>query len=241
MAANRSNQHTHTKKNKPLIIIVSVLVLLVIASIGARLYLANKESAKSMNREALANLDFFLFEAPRKLAPVTLDNMQGERKPFTEHLAGWRLVNFGYMFCPDICPINLSFLNDVKTTWDAEQGAQSSKNAPANSTPLNVLHITFDPERDKPKLLNQYLTYMNPDFYGLTSDVESIRAITQQLNVVFIYEEPDERGHYFITHSDSMALINPQGEYVGLFKGPYNKESMLEALEVVIGADVEHL
>jgi protein SCO1 len=224
MTANSSNQYPPTKKNKPLIIIISVLVLLVIASIGARLYLANKESAKSVNREALASLDFFLFETPRKLAPVTLDNMQGESKPFSEHLAGWRLVNFGYMFCPDICPINLSFLNDVKTTWDADKSAAS----------LNVLHITFDPERDKPKVLNQYLTYMNPDFYGLTSDVESIRAITQQLNVVFIYEEPDERGHYFITHSDSMALINPQGEYVGLFKGPYNKENMLEALETVI-------
>jgi protein SCO1 len=224
MTANSSNQHPPAKKNKPLIIIISVLVLLVIASIGARLYLANKESAKSVNREALASLDFFLFETPRKLAPVTLDNMQGESKPFSDHLAGWRLVNFGYMFCPDICPINLSFLNDVKTTWDADKNAAS----------LNVLHITFDPERDKPKVLNQYLTYMNPEFYGLTSDVESIRAITQQLNVVFIYEEPDERGHYFITHSDSMALINPQGEYVGLFKGPYNKENMLEALETVI-------
>jgi protein SCO1/2 len=231
MTANSSNQHPPTNKTNTLIIIISVLVLLVIASIGARLYLANKESAKSVNREDLASLDFFLFETPRKLAPVTLDNMQGESKPFSEHLAGWRLVNFGYMFCPDICPINLSFLNDVKTTWDADKSAAS----------LNVLHITFDPERDKPKVLNQYLTYMNPKFYGLTSDVESIRAITQQLNVVFIYEEPDERGHYFITHSDSMALINPQGEYVGLFKGPYNKENMLKALEVVVGADVEHL
>jgi protein SCO1/2 len=54
---------------------------------------------------------------------------------------------------------------------------------------------------------------------------------------VFIFEQPDERGHYFITHSDSMALVNPQGEYVGLFKGPYNKDNMLQALGVLVGAD----
>jgi protein SCO1/2 len=229
-----NSENASPKKNKPLIIVISCLVILVLASIGARLYLANKENAKSVNREALARLDFFLFESPRTLAPVVLENMQGEGKPFSDHLAGWRVVNFGYMFCPDICPINLSFLNDVKTTWDTAQGAGS-----LNSEPLNILHITFDPERDNPKLLNQYLTYMNPSFYGLTGDVNNIRAITQQLNVVFIYEEPDERGNYFITHSDSMALINPQGEYVGIFKGPYNKENMLQALETVIGADVK--
>jgi len=231
MTANSSNKNASTKTNKPLVIIISILVILVFASIGARLYLTNKENAKSANREVLAELDFFLFETPRQLSPVVLTNMQGESRPFSEHLAGWRLVNFGYMFCPDICPINLSFLSDVKTTWDADKSAG----------PLNVLHITFDPERDKPKLLNQYLTYMNPDFYGLTGTIDNIRAMTQQLNVVFIYEEPDERGNYFVTHSDSMALINPQGQYVGLFKGPYNKENMLKALEVVIGADVERL
>lgn len=216
------------KSNKPLIIIISCVVILVLASIGARLYLANKDHAKTQNREVLASLNFFLFETPRQLAPVVLTNMQGESKPFAEHLSGWRLVNFGYMFCPDICPINLALLNDVKTTWDAPQNTEPTRVA------LQILHITFDPERDKPELLNQYLRYMNPNFYGLTGEVDNIRAITQQLNVVFIYEEPDERGNYFITHSDSMALINPQGEYVGLFKGPYNRENMLQVLEMII-------
>ena len=223
----QSNNTQGIKTNKPLLFIVGLLTVLVLASIGARIYLAKKDSAQTVDREALAELDFFLFQAPRQLSSVVLTNMQGEEKPFADHLSGWRLVNFGYMFCPDICPINLSFLSDVKNTWEQQE----------NPTPLNVLHITFDPERDTPKLLNKYLTYMHPDFYGLTSDVERIKAITQQLNVVFILEQPDERGHYFITHSDSMALINPQGEYVGLFKGPYNKDNMLQALGVVIGAD----
>ncbi|MGS2716704.1 SCO family protein [Eionea flava] len=221
---NKKDNVHRMKNNKPLLIIISLLTFLVLASIGARVYLAKKEGNQTANIEALASLDFFLFQSPRKLSPVTLNNMKGEEKIFSQHLSGWRLVNFGYMFCPDICPINLSLLSDVKTTWDVK----------FSSKPLDVLHITFDPERDKPDLLNKYLTYMHPDFYGLTSDVNNIKAITQQLNVVFIFEQPDDNGNYFITHSDSMALINPQGEYVGLFKGPYNKENMLQALEMVI-------
>jgi len=216
------------KNNKPLQIIIGLLALLVLASIGARIYLAQKEGVQTVDKELLAELDFFLFQTPRQLSPVTLSNMQGDEKSFTDHLSGWRLINFGYMFCPDICPINLAFLSDVKSTWDKQ----------SSQAPMNVLHITFDPERDTPKLLHQYLTYMHPAFYGLTSDVENIKAITQQLNVVFIVEQPDESGHYFITHSDSMALINPQGEYVGLFKGPYNKGNMLQALKIVVDAEI---
>lgn len=224
---NQKDSAPRIKNNKPLLIVISLLTLLVLASVGARVYLAKKESRQAASVEALASLDFFLFQSPRQLSPVVLENMNGEEKVFSQHLSGWRLVNFGYMFCPDICPINLSLLSDVKTAWDTQFSEQ----------PLEVLHITFDPERDKPDVLNKYLTYMHPDFYGLTSDVSNIKAITQQLNVVFIVEKPDDNGNYFITHSDSMALINPQGEYVGLFKGPYNKENMLQALEMIIYAD----
>lgn len=221
---NTEDSNPTSKSNKPLLIIISLLTVLVLASVGARIYLAKKEGHQMANKEALAALDFFLFESPRKLSPVTLENMKGEEKIFSEHLSGWRVVNFGYMFCPDICPINLSFLSDVKNTWDKQ----------FDDTPLSVLHITFDPDRDKPELLNKYLTYMHADFYGLTGNIDNIKAITQQLNVVFIFEAPDENGNYFVTHSDSMALINPQGEYVGLFKGPYDKENMLKALKRVI-------
>jgi protein SCO1/2 len=211
------------KPNKVFWIGAIILVVLVLASIAARIYIANKEGAIAATREQLVELSFYQFEQPRVLADILLDNLEGEKKAFNQHLSGWRIINFGYLSCPDICPINLSLLNQLKTTWD-EDNQQSQ---------LDVVHVTFDPKRDTPDLLKRYLTFMNPDFYGLTGEVNNIRQLAQQLNITFLYETANEYGDYFISHSDSMALINPEGKYVGLFKGPYDVINMTKALKIL--------
>lgn len=212
------------KHKKPFLIPAIILGVLIIASIGARLYLANKEQQVAQIQQAFVELGFYKFEQPRTLSAVSLSNLNGEERVFSEHSSGWRIVNTGYLSCPDICPINLSLLSNLKEQWDQQAGV----------TPFEVVHITFDPKRDTPDLLKRYLEFVNPSFYGLTGAVENIRQLTQQLNMVFIYEQPDEQGNYFVTHSDSMAVINPQGQYVGLFKGPYNMDNMTQALNLLM-------
>jgi protein SCO1/2 len=201
-----------------------VLLAVVIASIGARIHMANKERGIEVKRERLVALSFYQFEQPRALANILLNNLDGEEKFFSQHLSGWRIINFGYLSCPDICPINLSLLNQLKTAWDED----------SQQPPFDVVHVTFDPTRDTPDLLKRYLTFMNPNFYGLTGEVNKIRQLAQQLNITFLYETPNEYGDYFISHSDSMALINPEGQYVGLFKGPYDVMNMTKALKILL-------
>ncbi|ODS22982.1 hypothetical protein AB835_11305 [Candidatus Endobugula sertula] len=207
------------------VFIVGSLVLLTL--VGIALYMAGNTNSMKAQQEKLFSLGFFYFDPARQLSDIPMVNVKGETKSFVDHLSGWRLVNFGYMYCPDICPVNLSLLSDVKMQWDEEQQKHPLQN-------LSVVHVTFDPARDTPKLLNEYLTYMNPQFYGLTGELSNIRRLAQQFNIVFIHEKPDEQGNYFISHSDSIALVSPDGEYVGMFKGPYQKDHMIQALKILI-------
>lgn len=201
--------------------IITVTVATIVMAIVISVFLLqNKPSHQS---SVLQELGFFLFKAPRQLAPVELSRLSGESASLTDVSQHWQLVNFGYMFCPDICPINLRLLRDIKNQWD-QQGTQP---------PLSITHITFDPERDTPDRLKPYLDYLHKDFIGLTGELKGIRQVAQQLNTVFIHEKPDEYGNYFITHSDSIALLNPAGEYVGLFKGPYDQDKIIEALSIL--------
>jgi protein SCO1/2 len=141
---NKVIKNKVTKKNT-VVVLGIVLVLIVVASLAARLYLFDKERSLQEQSQQLVGLGFYKFGQPRILSDVPLLNLQGEKKPFTQHLSGWRLVNFGYMFCPDICPINLALLRALKTDWDKK----------ASVPTLGVLHVTFDPARDTPELLKE--------------------------------------------------------------------------------------
>ena len=200
-------------------VLVVLSVLLIVGLIASKFLGATIGEDKKQ----WANLGFYQFDSPRNIAPVPLKDLQGKEVTLIDRHQQWQLVNFGYMFCPDICPINLRFISDIKTAWDTEKG----------TIPFAITHITFDPERDTADRLEKYLNYHNTSYDGLTGDLANIRKVAQQLNTVFIDEKPDEYGNYFITHSDSIALINPKGQYVGLFKGPYNSYNIDNVIQVL--------
>ena len=198
--------------------------LLLIASILAVIAVLKDQAAATSSTADLSEQGFYRFDNARQLSTVTLTNIAGEAVDLSTGNGQWQLINFGYMFCPDICPVNLSFMSELKSEWDQQP----------DNAPIAITHITFDPERDTPDKLGPYLNYIDSHFAGLTGEMEAIRKVATQLNTVFIHEKPDEYGNYFITHSDSIALLDPQGQYVGLFKGPYDKQKVLTALEQLI-------
>lgn len=198
--------------------------LLLLAIILTVITILKDQAAAKVTAVDLSEQGFYRFDNPRKLKPVALTNLSGEMVELSKGNGQWQMVNFGYMFCPDICPVNLALMGEVKSQWDEN----------ADKAPLSITHITFDPERDTPEKLTPYLHYIDDDLVGLTGELEDIRKIAAQLNTVFIFEEPDQYGNYFITHSDSIALLDPSGHYVGLFKGPYDKVNVVSALEKII-------
>ena len=170
-------------------------------------------------QDAFEQLGVLKFSKPRPLKKVLLTSLEGKPMSIGDFSGKWQVVNFGYMTCPDICSMNLALLSDIENQWQK-----------TSSVALQVTHVTFDPARDTPERLKEFLAYMNEDFLGLTGEPENIKALATQLNMTYRFEEPDSAGHYFISHSDSFALINPKGEYVAIVKGPYKRDNILEAL-----------
>jgi protein SCO1/2 len=169
-------------------------------------------SNKELFNKKLSGQGYYHFNRPEHVGSSILFDLNGNQTTLPESQKSWQLVNFGYMFCPDICPINLRFISDVKHEWDAL--GKNSK--------LGITHITFDPERDTVDRLKPYLNYYHNQYIGLTGSVENIQTLASQLHTVFMYEKPDEYGNYTISHNDTIALLNPSGQFVGMFKGPYN-------------------
>lgn len=167
------------------------------------------------------------FEDPRPVPEVELIDHQGASIQTGQLNDGhWRLINFGYTFCPDICPTNMADLANAYRGL-TEDGL---------SERLDVWMITVDPARDSADRLAQYVPFFHPDFIGLTGDEENaIQPLARQLNTVFYPE--GEGDVYTVAHSDNLAVLNPEGDYVALIRPPHSPQQYREVMQLLINQD----
>ncbi|GAA3966336.1 SCO family protein [Allohahella marinimesophila] len=210
---------------KPQAIAIVVIALLA-AALGIFIGMQFSKE-RSLDVEQLSLLNAVMMPEPRVIEAQPLESTTGKTIDLTTDFEGqWVLVNFGYMSCPDICPINLMELRKVQTQWDEAQPYY----------PLQVVYLTMDPARDDLDTMRSYLTHFDERFIGARADFEATQRLALQLNTVFEAEEKDADGNYIVSHSDSLALINPDGDLEAVLRGPQNAERILKALNLIIPA-----
>lgn len=135
---------------------------------------------------------------------VTLESNQGEMSLY-DFKGQYTFVYFGYTFCPDVCPITLSNLKQVK----AELGDQGREMA--------VVMITVDPERDTPEKLAEYVAHFDDDFVGLSGDIEKIDALGKPFGLYYEHQEGTAASGYLVNHTARTFLLNKDSEVIMTF------------------------
>jgi len=127
----------------------------------------------------------------------------------------WSFIFFGYTHCPDVCPTTLSVLNSVaQKLGDLDED-------------IRFVFLSVDPERDTPEQLEQFVSYFNGDFIGVTGTPEGIEQITRQLGVLHIRAQPEEGASgYLVDHSASVFLFDPDGRYHAVFSPPLSADAI---------------
>ncbi len=114
----------------------------------------------------------------------------------------WILLAYGYTHCPDVCPLTLSHLRDVKKIVDAT-GAR-----------VQVVFVTIDPERDTPDIMQKYVGHFDQQFdhkfKGLSGTPVQIEAAAKPYNVKYEKKETGSAGGYSMAHTAEVYLIDPQ-------------------------------
>jgi protein SCO1/2 len=210
------------KQKQAIGLTVVILFLVVFAVIG--LVIWKTLMAKPTVAAILEENNTLLFNAPRALMDVELTRHDGQ--PFTnEQFKGhWDIVNFGYTYCPDICPTNMADMN-IAYKQLTEQGLADQ---------ISVWMFSVDPQRDTPEQLSQYVPYFNPAFIGVTGDLEQLTALGSQMSAVF-YKEGDGEA-YTVAHSDNFAILNPDGEFVALMRPPHKPSHLITVMQTLINA-----
>jgi protein SCO1 len=136
--------------------------------------------------------------------PLNLEDQNG--KTFTDaQMKGHPfLVFFGYTHCPDICPTTLFEMSQMMKALgpDAER--------------VGALFITVDPDRDTPKVLDDYLSNFDPHLRGLTGTQTQIDAAIKEYRV-YAKKVPLENGDYSMDHTAIVYLMDKDGRFVAPF------------------------
>jgi len=116
------------------------------------------------------------------------------------------LVNFGYTFCPDVCPIGLQTM----TAALDQLGGQAERVQP--------LFITIDPERDTPEVLKSYVEHFTPRLIGLTGSAEDIAKAARAYRVYYkVAGDAKSDPNYLVDHSVLTYLMGPDGKFLTHF------------------------
>lgn len=154
--------------------------------------------------------------------PFSLTDGQGNIVRDEDFRGRYMLVYFGYTFCPDICPTDLSRLSAAIDELPKDTASQ-----------IQVLFITVDPERDTPMLAGEFAQAFHPDFIGLSGSVDAVKQAVTAYRVhrakVFIPGEPEEE--YLISHSPNTYLMGPSGEFLTLFPHDSQSDVMAEVIQ----------
>jgi len=149
----------------------------------------------------------------RALPEFELVNHNNQPLTRSSFVGKWNLVFFGYTHCPDICPASLQTLAEMLSAIEDPDVLEA----------IQVYFVSVDPERDKPEILGAYVTYFNPAFIGATAPLEKLTPLTRSLGIAHdIRSKSEASTDYDVDHSSAIVLINPQGEFAGLFGAPHD-------------------
>jgi len=188
---------------------LALLAALLIA--GASYYLANQPRGQISIGTALVG------------GPFSLTDHTGRKVTEKDFLGKYMLVFFGYTYCPDLCPTELQVIS----------AALDSLGAKADD--IQPIFISFDPQRDTPEVLKQYISNFHPRFVGLTGTPEEI-AIAAKAYRVFYSKLENSSGPdtYLMDHSTITYLMDKQGKFLKHFSYSTDAAGLSQALEKII-------
>lgn len=198
-----------------------------------------------MNRRAMPRPSFRLIFAPLVLLAAGCSTDQSDQRPplegasiggeftlvdkagtqvrYSDFDGRYRMVYFGYTFCPDVCPLDVQKLM---------QGyALFAKAEPELAEQVQPIFVTIDPERDTPAVVGEFAAAFSPRLLGLTGSEEQVAAATKAFKVFRAKGEESPGGGYLMNHSNIAYLMDRDGKPLTML--PHDKGPQAVADELV--------
>ena len=132
----------------------------------------------------------------------------GKPVRFSDFAGKYRVVYFGFTYCPDACPM------DVQTLIQGYN--QFTKAEPEVAAKVQPIFVSIDPARDTPKAVGEFAAAFSPKLIGLTGSETQVAEAAKMFGSYFKKGEVTGDGGYLMDHSRIAYLMDPQGKPLAL-------------------------
>lgn len=152
--------------------------------------------------------------------PFTVVDQDGKTITEKDYAGQYKLIYFGFTFCPAICPTELSKMTTALKAL-----------SPAEAEKIQPLFVTVDPERDTPKVMKTYISMFHPKLIGLTGTPEQIKDMLKTYKIYAAKVEDPALSEYTMDHSSFVYFIAPDGRLLHIFKMPDTAAEMQQTIQ----------
>ncbi|WP_245228453.1 SCO family protein [Pontixanthobacter sp. CEM42] len=153
----------------------------------------------------------------------TLTSSKGAEVSWSDFGGQYRLVYFGFAYCPDVCPTDVARLSQGLSEFE--------KKHPELGAKVQPIFITIDPDRDDQPTVATFIDNFHPRLIGLTGSPDAIKQTAEKFSVTATKGAVNANGSYDIEHTAFTYLFDPQGAPLGIIptdKGPVGVAAELE-------------
>ncbi|MCY4145729.1 MAG: SCO family protein [Chloroflexi bacterium] len=142
-------------------------------------------------------------DPPLTLTDFTLTDQYGAATSLGDLRGQFTLLAFGFLHCPDICPLTLREMQRVRDMLGEAADA------------ARFVFISVDGARDTPEALRHYFEFREiGGMIGLTGADAAVRAAGDALGLAFAVSEETAPGGYLVNHTAGAFLLDERGRWI---------------------------
>lgn len=154
--------------------------------------------------------------------PFSLIDQDGHPRSDRDFAGRYRIMYFGYTFCPDVCPTTLA----ETTAWRAQLNLKPDD--------LRIIFATVDPDRDTLPIVKSYVEGFDPSIIGLVGDQAQTDAAKAAFGVFSQKKGEPNDPYYLVDHTALIFLIKADGTFQGTIAYDEDSETALKKIKRLV-------
>lgn len=124
-----------------------------------------------------------------------------------DFIGRYKLIYFGFTYCPAICPTELQKITAVLAQLPQEIAVQ-----------IQPLFITVDPQRDTVAAMADYVSLFHEKLIGLTGTQAQIDVAKKAYRVYARPVQEEGMNDYTVDHSSYIYFMSPDDQLLGMYR-----------------------